>query len=423
MKNRAHYNRLVRYQIGMCSSLVLSVVTLASCSAPVPPNELLEARLALQDAKSANADKRATRSYDTASASLDTANKLWEKDHDASVILHQARVAEAEARKAQYAAEAQSAEESLHREHDRKTRNAMALRDAEIIALRHKGQAEELERTKALAKAQEQALLDAKEKQAAERARTEREVTRLREEQEQLAAQAAERVAAESDAARLREEREKQTALSAEQARAEQAEREVARLREEQEQLAAQAAEHVAAENDAARLREEQKKQVMLAAEQARAEQAEREVSQLRAEQDSMRAELTATLSRLAKVREEARGVVVTLPGSIYFNVNNADIKPAMQMQVAKIAKALAVIPEQHLLIEGHTDSDGSSEANLSLSESRARSVHSILLAGGIAAERMQIKGYGESSPVADNRTTAGKAQNRRVEIVLVPQK
>jgi len=79
-------------------------------------------------------------------------------------------------------------------------------------------------------------------------------------------------------------------------------------------------------------------------------------------------------------------------------------------MQVAKIAKALAVVPDQHLLIEGHTDSDGSSESNLSFSESRVRSVHNILLAGRIAAERMEIKRYGECSPIADNSTSAGKA-------------
>src|SRR6185437_9711451 len=280
-----------------------------------------DARLAIQDAKSANADKRATRTYDSAAANLDVANKSWEKDHDASAILHQARLAEAEARKAQYAAEAQAADEAIRHENDRK---------------------------KALAKEQEQAVLDAQEKLAAEQARAEREADRLREEQDNLAA---------------------------------------------------------------------------LNAEQARAEQAERELARLRAEHDKSRAELTSTLSRLAKVRDEARGVIVTLPGNIYFNPNKADVKPAMQMQLTKIAQALAAVPDQKLLIEGHTDSDGPNEYNLSLSESRAESVQKILLAGGIAAERMEIKGFGESKPIAGNSTPAGKAQNRRVEIVIVPTK
>ncbi|MDH5337546.1 MAG: OmpA family protein, partial [Nitrospira sp.] len=148
-----------------------------------------------------------------------------------------------------------------------------------------------------------------------------------------------------------------------------------------------------------------------------------RSLARLRAEHEKARAELTATLSRLTQVREEPRGVVVTLPGNIFFNVNKADVKPAMQMQLTKIAKALAAVPDQNLLIEGHTDSVGSNEYNQSLSESRAQSVQTILLAGGIAAERMDIKGYGESKPIADNDTPSGQAQNRRVEIVLVPAK
>ena len=327
-------------RIWAVSGVLLGVLVITACATPgPPPNELVEARLALQDAKAANADTRATRSYDSAAANLDIANKSWDKDHDEAAILHQARLAEAEARKAQYAAETQAAEEAIRRETNRKNRHELALRDAELILLRQKGQESELERMKALSKEQEQALFAAKEKMAAERARA------------------------------------------------------------EQEKLAA------------------------LAAEEARAEQAERELARLRAEHEKSRAELTATLSRLAKVREDARGVIVTLPGNIYFNFNKADVKPAMQMQLTKIAKALAAVPDQTLLIEGHTDSIGSNEYNLSLSESRAQSVQKILLDGGIAAERMEIKGYGESKPIADNATPSGQAQNRRVEIVLIPTK
>ena len=159
------------------------------------------------------------------------------------------------------------------------------------------------------------------------------------------------------------------------------------------------AAEQARAEAEAVRLREEQDKLGALEAKQARAEQAEQELARLRAEHEKSREELTATLSRLTKVREEARGVVVTLPGNIYFDFNKADVKPAMQMQLTKIAKALAAVPDQELLIEGHTDSVGSNEYNRSLSESRAQSVQKILRAGGIAAERMDIKGMGKANP------------------------
>ena len=90
-----------------------------------------------------------------------------------------------------------------------------------------------------------------------------------------------------------------------------------------------------------------------------------------------------------------------------------------MRERLTEIAKTLAAVPDQHFLIEGHTDSDGSIEYNLILSERRALSVRSILLAGGIAPERIETKGYGWSNPIAPNSTAAGKAQNRRVEIVL----
>ena len=160
-----------------------------------------------------------------------------------------------------------------------------------------------------------------------------------------------------------------------------------------------------------------------LTAEQARAERAEREVARLREEHEQARAELATTLSRMAKVREEARGTIVTLPGNIFFDFNKADVKPAMQERLTEIAKALAAVPDQNLLIEGHTDSDGPSEYNLTLSEQRAQSVRSILLAGGIAPERIDTKGYGHTQPVASNETAAGKAQNRRVEIVLQSMK
>lgn len=361
----------MQIRIWSVGALLAGVLTIAACatSGP-PPKELIDARIALQDAKSANADQRATRTYDSATGNLDIANRSWEKDHNVSAILHQARLAEAEARNAQYAAEAQAAEEAIRRENDRKTRNAIALRDAELLILRKRGREAELERMKALAREQEQALLDAKEKLAAERTRAESEVARLGEEQKKLAAVETERVRAETEAARLREEQEKLAAL---------------------------------------------------AAEQTRAEQAERELARLRAEHEKARTELTATLSRLATVREETRGVIVTLPGNIYFNFNKADIKPAMHLQLTKIAKALGTVPDQYLLIEGHTDADGSNEYNQYLSEARAQSVRKIFLDGGIPAERIEIKGYGENKPIADNDTSAGKAQNRRVEIVLVP--
>jgi len=70
------------------------------------------------------------------------------------------------------------------------------------------------------------------------------------------------------------------------------------------------------------------------------------------------------------------------------------------------------------LMIEGHTDSDGSTEHNQVLSQQRAESVKSYLVAAGISSSRLSVEGFGESEPVASNATATGKAQNRRVELV-----
>jgi len=71
------------------------------------------------------------------------------------------------------------------------------------------------------------------------------------------------------------------------------------------------------------------------------------------------------------------------------------------------------------LIIEGHTDSDGPTDHNQILSQQRAESVKVYLVSGGISSSRLFTKGYGESTPVAPNTTAAGKAQNRRVELVV----
>ena len=110
---------------------------------------------------------------------------------------------------------------------------------------------------------------------------------------------------------------------------------------------------------------------------------------------------------------------LVTLPGNIYFDVNKSDVKPAMRARLTEIARALATVPGHRVLVEGHTDSDGTSVYNLQLSRLRAQSVRSALIEGGVSPDRIEAQGYGETRPVATNGTAAGKAQNRRVELVV----
>jgi outer membrane protein OmpA-like peptidoglycan-associated protein len=104
----------------------------------------------------------------------------------------------------------------------------------------------------------------------------------------------------------------------------------------------------------------------------------------------------------------------------IQFDYDNASIRPSSMPIIKKIGEMLKDHPELQLSIEGHTDSDGSSTYNLKLSEARAQAVRSALLNMGIAASRLQAKGFGEEKPMVPNDSSNGKAKNRRVEIVRI---
>lgn len=102
----------------------------------------------------------------------------------------------------------------------------------------------------------------------------------------------------------------------------------------------------------------------------------------------------------------------------IHFETSKATIMADSQGQVAEIAALLKANPRLKVSVEGHTDASGAPEGNRRLSEDRARAVKAALVAAGIAADRLQAKGFGQDKPVADNRTEAGRAKNRRVELV-----
>ena len=138
----------------------------------------------------------------------------------------------------------------------------------------------------------------------------------------------------------------------------------------------------------------------------------------LQKERDALAARLGGALEKVASTTRTARGLVVNLPG-ISFDTGKATLKPATRVTVGKLAGILLMIPELNIRVEGYTDSTGSAATNRKLSEDRARNVADLLREQGIDGERMVSEGYGAENPVASNATAEGRAQNRRVEIIV----
>jgi len=122
-------------------------------------------------------------------------------------------------------------------------------------------------------------------------------------------------------------------------------------------------------------------------------------------------------LAKLA-AKEEERGLVITLSGSVLFRSNDATLLPAAQSRLDQVADAL-VARKGDVVVEGHTDSRGSQSTNMNLSQRRAESVRSYLVSRGFPAEKIAARGIGPDRPLGENKSAEGRANNRRVEIVI----
>ena len=143
---------------------------------------------------------------------------------------------------------------------------------------------------------------------------------------------------------------------------------------------------------------------------------------ELRAEAEQRAALAIAALAEIAAVRSEPRGTVVTLSGSVLFASGKSELLPSATSRLTQVAEALAAgDPGAHFIVEGYTDSTGRAEFNQQLSEARAQAVREFLVEHGVAADRIESRGLGETQPVASNATAEGRANNRRVEIVIQP--
>ncbi len=131
-----------------------------------------------------------------------------------------------------------------------------------------------------------------------------------------------------------------------------------------------------------------------------------------------------ADLQRIASVKQESRGMVITLSGAVLFTSNEATLLPGAMVKLNEVADALIKgNPDANITIEGHTDSQGQRQYNMELGHKRADAVKSQLVARGVATDRIKTVGVGPDRPIADNKTAEGRANNRRVEIIVEPGK
>jgi outer membrane protein OmpA-like peptidoglycan-associated protein len=125
--------------------------------------------------------------------------------------------------------------------------------------------------------------------------------------------------------------------------------------------------------------------------------------------------------SEAAAVRREGNLLAVSLKGDVTFDTNSVAVRPGLYTEIDRISEVLSGYPQTVILVEGHTDSAGSEDYNLDLSERRADAVKGLIINRGVAPQRVETAAYGESMPISSNETEAGRMRNRRVEIKIAP--
>lgn len=121
------------------------------------------------------------------------------------------------------------------------------------------------------------------------------------------------------------------------------------------------------------------------------------------------------------EVQRSGNEIKLTMPESVTFPINSYELTPQAQMSLDKAAQTLTTYNETNLTIVGHADSSGNDSINVPLSHNRAQAVANYLNQRGVAAGRLSVAGRGASQPIASNATPEGRAQNRRVEILINP--
>jgi outer membrane protein OmpA-like peptidoglycan-associated protein len=222
-----------------------------------------------------------------------------------------------------------------------------------------------------------------------------------------LRKQAAER---QHNAEVAKNEAQKQAADSQAQANASQAQANASQAEAAQAQLDAEHAKAAKAEADAERAK------AMAEAAEARAKAAE--ANKQVASANEVREQLRKQLNTVLATSESARGLIVNM-SDVLFDTGKYTLKPGTQISLAKVSGILAAYPGLKVQVEGYTDSTGSDVLNQKLSENRAGAVKDFLIQQGVSMNSISAAGFGKNNPVADNTSASGRAQNRRVNLVV----
>jgi outer membrane protein OmpA-like peptidoglycan-associated protein len=202
-------------------------------------------------------------------------------------------------------------------------------------------------------------------------------------------------------------EREQNEVIAKNQAQAQAAQSQIAA---QQAQLEAEKAQAAKAEADAARAQAE----AQAAEARARASEANKSAESANAVRERLREQLNSVLA----TSETARGLIVNM-SDVLFDTGKYTLKPGTQVSLAKVAGILLAYPGLKVQVEGYTDSVGTDEYNQTLSENRAAAVKAFLVAQGVSGDNITSQGFGKNDPVADNSTSTGRQQNRRVNMVV----
>jgi outer membrane protein OmpA-like peptidoglycan-associated protein len=210
------------------------------------------------------------------------------------------------------------------------------------------------------------------------------------------------KIKAEDEAAQLKAKNDAE--MAAQQSQAEAARAQAAQAQEAAQRAQAEAA-AAEAEARAQKARDAQK-------------QAEQSAQAATQQAEQMRERLKDQLNQVLQTKESARGLIVNM-SDVLFDFNKYTLKPEAREKLAKVSGILLAYPGLKLQVEGYTDNIGSEEYNQKLSEQRADGVRDYLVSQSVKDSNITAAGYGKSSPIADNSTNAGRAQNRRVQMVV----